>query len=174
LAKALATSEREHTARFDCVQPRYNLLHRDIEADLLPLCRDEGVGVIVFNPLAGGLLTGKHAPGGEPDPRGRFGDALGTTATTYRRRYWNEEALSAIQTLKGALEKRGKVLTTAVVAWVLRQPGVTSAIVGASRPEQLEATLGAPDLELDAEELALLDDVWFALPRQRPAEGPVR
>ena len=174
LGKALFVSQRARTLRFDSVQPRYNLLHRDIETDLLPLCRDQGVGVIVFNPLAGGLLTGKHAPGSEPERGGRFGDALGTTAETYRRRYWNEEALTAIQGLKGALEKRGKSLTTAAVAWVLRQPGVTAAIVGASRPEQLEATLRAPDLALDAEELALLDGLWFALPRPRPAEGPVR
>lgn len=174
LGKALFVSQRARTARFDCIQPRYNLLHRDIESDLLPLCRDQGVGVIVFNPLAGGLLTGKHAPGTEPERGGRFGDALGTTAETYRRRYWNEEALSAIRALKAALEKRGKSLTTAAVAWVLRQPGVTAAIVGASRPEQLEATLRAPELALDADELALLDGLWFALPRPRPAEGPVR
>ena len=62
LALALGTSERTGWARYDCIQPRYNVLYREIETELLPLCRDQGVGVIVYNPLAGGLLTGKHSP----------------------------------------------------------------------------------------------------------------
>ncbi len=174
LGTALAVSERAGLARFDCTQPRYNLLHRDIETDLLPLCRDAGVGVIVFNPLAGGLLSGKHAPGSEPDPGTRFGALLGATGTAYRRRYWQQESLEAVQALRRFFEPRGKPLASAAIAWVLRQPGITSAIVGASRPEQLEATLAAPDLVLDEQERQVLDDVWFQLPRQRPAEGPVR
>ena len=68
LAMAIGTSERHGWARYDCVQPRYNLLHRDIEAELLPLCRDQGVGVIAYNPLAGGFLTGKHSSEAPPRP----------------------------------------------------------------------------------------------------------
>ncbi len=174
LGEALATSERERVTRFDCTQPRYNLLHRDIEQDLLPLCRQRGVGVIVFNPLAGGLLTGKHAAGAEPDPDSRFGARLGDTAVAYRRRYWQEESLAAVQALKAYFEKRGKALATVAVGWVLAQPGISAAIVGASRPAQLDATLAATDLVLDDEERTVLDDVWFHLPRRRPAPGPVR
>jgi len=174
LAKALAVSERQGLVRFDCTQPRYNALHRDIESDLLPLCRDQGVGVIVFNPLAGGVLTGKHKPDAEPDPGGRFGARLGATATTYRRRYWQAESLAAVASLKAFLDERGKPLATAAVRWVLDQPGISAAIVGASRPEQLDQTLAASDLSLDADETAALDEVWFQLPRRRPAEGPVR
>jgi aryl-alcohol dehydrogenase-like predicted oxidoreductase len=173
LAKALGVAERLGTARFDCAQPRYNVLHREIETELLPLCRAEGVGVIVFNPMAGGLLTGKHRPGSEPDPSGRFGDRLGATAETYRNRYWQQESLEAVARLRALFEARGKVLPGVAVAWVLAQPGVTAAIVGASRPEQLDATLGAAELVLDEEERAALDAVWYQLPRRRPAPGPV-
>ena len=174
LGEALAVSERRDLVRFDCVQPRYNVLHRDIETDLLPLCRRQGVGVIVFNPLAGGLLTGKHAPGREPGADTRFGTQLGESGVIYRRRYWQQESLEAVGALKAFFDERGVSLTSAAVAWVLQQPGVSAAIVGASRPEQLEATLAASDLVLDAEALRALEDVWFELPRQRPAEGPVR
>jgi len=174
LAKALAVSERLGITRFDCTQPRYNLLHRDIEADLLTLCRDQGVGVIVFNPLAGGLLTGKHSPAAQPDPGGRFGERMGDTARAYRRRYWHQESLAAVVSLKAFFDARGRALAAAAVAWALAQPGLTAAIVGASRPEQLDVTLAASDLVLDHEERAALDEVWFHLPRQRPATGPVR
>jgi 1-deoxyxylulose-5-phosphate synthase len=174
LAKALGISERLKLTRFASAQPRYNVLYREIETELLPLCRDEGVGVMVFNPLAGGLLTGKHMPGGQPDPDGRFGERMGSTGQAYRRRYWQDEALAAVASLKAFFDKRGKALASVAVAWVLEQPGITAAIVGASRPDQLQATLAGSELTLDDEERQVLDEVWFALPRQRPSPGPVR
>ena len=99
LATALGISERLGLARFASVQPRYNVLYREIESELLPLCREAGVGVIAFNPLAGGLLTGKHSPGAAPDASGRFGERMGATAQAYRRRYWQDEALAAVASL---------------------------------------------------------------------------
>jgi aryl-alcohol dehydrogenase (NADP+) len=174
LARALGISERLSLARYSSAQPRYNVLYREIETELLPLCREAGVGVMVFNPLAGGLLTGKHAPGAPPDPGGRFGERMGTTAQAYRRRYWQDEALAAVASLKSYFDPRGKALASVAVAWVLEQPGITAAIVGASRPDQLQATLAGPDVKLDDEERKVLDEVWFSLPRQRPAAGPVR
>jgi aryl-alcohol dehydrogenase-like predicted oxidoreductase len=174
LGKALAVSERQSLARFDCTQPRYNLLHRDIESDLLPLCRDAGVGVICFNPLAGGLLTGKHAADKAPAEDGRFGSRLGATGVTYRGRYWNQESFEVIDALKAYFAPRGKALATVAVAWVLAQPGITAAIVGASRVEHLDATLAASETRLEAEELAALDEAWYRLPRRPPASGPVR
>jgi aryl-alcohol dehydrogenase (NADP+) len=174
LATALGVSDRLTLARFTSAQPRYNVLYREIETELVPLCREEGVGVIVFNPLAGGLLTGKHLPGAAPDPASRFGEQMGATAQAYRRRYWQDEALQAVASLKSFFDARGKALPSVAVAWVLDQPGITAAIVGASRPEQLEATLAGADLKLDDEERQVLDEVWYALPRQRPAPGPVR
>jgi len=174
LATALGISDRLTLARFTSAQPRYNVLYREIETELVPLCHEEGVGVIVFNPLAGGLLTGKHLPGAAPDPASRFGEQMGATAQAYRRRYWQDEALQAVASLKSFFDARGKALPSVAVSWVLDQPGITAAIVGASRPEQLEATLAGADLKLDDEERRVLDEVWYSLPRQRPAPGPVR
>ena len=174
LAKALGVSDRLRLTRFDSMQPRYNLLHREIETELLPLCRDQGVGVIAYNPLAGGLLSGKHAPGQEPAADTRFGQSMGATGDTYRRRYWQERSLEAVAMLKSFFEGRGKTLASVAVAWVLQQPGISAAIVGASRPDQLSATLSASEMRFDDDERQLLDEVWFTLPRQRPASGPVR
>src|SRR5262245_37266550 len=89
LATALWTSDKSGLTRFDCVQPRYNLLFREIENELLPLCRHHGIGVIPYNPLAGGFLTGKYKPSAEPTADVRFGLA-GRTQKIYRERYWQE------------------------------------------------------------------------------------
>jgi aryl-alcohol dehydrogenase (NADP+) len=174
MAKAASAADRLGQEGFVCTQPRYNALHRDIELDLLPLCADRGIGVIVFNPLAGGLLTGKHAPGKPPQPGSRFSEALESTAAVHRRRYWHEAFLAAVAELDAFFKKRDKRLATAAVAWVLRRPELTAAIVGASRLEQLDATLAASELALETDELQALDELWYRLPRQRPADGPVR
>ncbi len=166
LCRALWLSDSLRLARFDCLQPRYNLLHRDIETEILPLCRDQGVGVIPYNPLAGGLLTGKYRPGQEPLAATRF--ALGgTTGPLYRERYWHEAQLQAAERLRVFLEARGRSLAQVAIAWMLAQPGITSAIVGATRPEQLDQTLPAAELAPDAEELEACHAVWYELPRRR-------
>jgi 1-deoxyxylulose-5-phosphate synthase len=164
LAIAIGTSAQYGCARYDCVQPRYNLLHRDIEAELLPLCRDQGVGVIAYNPLAGGFLTGKHSSEEPPAPGTRF--TLGVSGELYRERYWHSAQFEAVATLKEFCRHRGWDLATAGVAWVLQQPGITSAIVGASRPEQLDSTLAAPGLTFDDEARAAFDAVWWSIPRR--------
>jgi 1-deoxyxylulose-5-phosphate synthase len=166
VALALGLSERHSWARFDCVQPRYNLLWREIEPELLPLCRDQGLGVIAYNPLAGGFLTGKYQTLERPQEGTRF--TLGKTGELYRERYWQPTQLEAVQQLDRFLQPRGKSLLQAALAWVLGQPGVTAAIVGASRSEQLDQSLAAADVHLDAEERAACDQVWYAVPR-RPA-----
>src|SRR5215831_18643973 len=162
VALSLGMSERLSLARYDCVQPRYNLLYRDIESELLPLCRDQGLGVIAYNPLAGGFLTGKHSAEAPPTPGTRF--TLGASGELYRERYWHAAQFEAVQTLKDYCRGRGWDLATASVAWVLQQPGITSAIVGASRPEQLDATLAAPEFTFDDEARAALDAVWWSIP----------
>jgi aryl-alcohol dehydrogenase (NADP+) len=166
LALALGRSEIEGWARFDCLQPRYNVLYREIESELLPLCRDQGVGVIAYNPMAGGLLTGKYQPGEAPRPGTRF--TLGASGELYRTRYWQAAQFEAVSALQAFFRGSDIPLAAASVAWVLAQPGISSAIVGASRPEQLDATLGAPELSLDAEALAACESVWWALPRRPP------
>jgi aryl-alcohol dehydrogenase-like predicted oxidoreductase len=168
LALALGMSDRLNLARYDCVQPRYNLLFRDVEAELLPLCRDQGVGVIAYNPLAGGFLSGKYRAVGEPPPGTRF--SLGKTGELYRERYWHQTQLEAVGRLRSYFEPRGKGLVRVAVAWVLQQPGVTSAIVGASRPEQLADSLAAVDLTFDEEEKEVCNLAWYGLPR--PVKPP--
>ena len=171
LALSLGMSDKHGWARYDCVQPRYNLLFRDIEAELLPLCRDQGIGVIAYNPLAGGFLTGKYRDqhAAAQPATGRF--ALGKTGELYRERYWQHAQFEAVDHLAKFFEGRGKALVQVAVAWVLEQPGVTSAIVGASRAEQLEQSLTAINLKLDEEEKEACDLAWFGLPRQKK---PVR
>jgi aryl-alcohol dehydrogenase-like predicted oxidoreductase len=163
VALSLGTSERLGLARYDCMQPRYNLLYRDIEAELLPLCRDQGLGVIAYNPLAGGFLSGKYAALGQPPTGTRF--ALGKTGELYRERYWHDAHLHAVEELRQHFQARGIALVTAAVAWVLAQPGITSAIVGASKPEQLEASLAAAELTLTPEDLQVCERAWYRLPR---------
>jgi aryl-alcohol dehydrogenase-like predicted oxidoreductase len=168
LADALWTSRLLNLARFDCDQPRYNLLFRMIEDEVLPLCRAHGVGVIVYNPLAGGMLTGKYLGTREPQPGTRFG--LPRRGEMYRQRYWNDAIFEAVQALHDFFAPRDKSLTHVALAWVLAQPGITSAILGASKPEQLADSVRGVDLTLDEEELAACDEAWYSLPRPRDAE----
>jgi aryl-alcohol dehydrogenase-like predicted oxidoreductase len=162
VALALGTSAAHGWARFDCVQPRYNLLYREIEAELLPLCRDQGLGVIAYNPLAGGFLTGRYQSLAAPPPGTRF--SLGKTGELYRERYWQAAQLQAVQELQKAL-KPGRSLIQVAVAWVLAQPGITSAIVGASKAEQLDESLAAIDIALEPQEREACNLAWFSLPR---------
>jgi 1-deoxyxylulose-5-phosphate synthase len=156
LARALGRSEVAQVVRFDSVQPRYNLLFREFERDLFPLCLEEGIGVIPYNPLAGGLLTGKHTLGG-PTEGTRF--TLGTAGRIYQQRYWHEREFETVQRLAEIAGTAGISLTTLAVAWVLANPAVTSPIVGASRPEQLEDSVRAVETALDAGLLAELDEL---------------
>ncbi|CAA9582437.1 MAG: Oxidoreductase, aldo/keto reductase family [uncultured Thermomicrobiales bacterium] len=165
LADALWTSKELRLARFDSVQPRYNLLFRMIEDELLPLCQAHGVGVMAYNPLAGGMLTGRYREARDPQPGTRFG--LERSGQMYQRRYWNDDVFQAVAALGDFLALRGKEPTHVALAWVLAQPVVTSAILGASRPEQLVDSLRGVGAILDDEERAACDDVWFQLPRER-------
>jgi aryl-alcohol dehydrogenase-like predicted oxidoreductase len=169
VALGLGTSDRLGLERFDCVQPRYNLLHRDIEAELLPLCRDQGVGVIAYNPLAGGFLSGKYASLEQVPPGTRF--SLGKTGDLYRERYWHKAQHEAVKQLKRHFDAKGTPLVRVAIAWVLAQPGVTSAILGASRPEQLADSLAGAETALDEQDREVCDLAWYSLPR--PAK-PVR
>ncbi len=168
LMSSLWTADSKRTIRFDAVQPRYNLLYRHIESELLPAAAEYGVGAVVFNPLAAGVLTGKYKPGEKPREGTRF--ALGTAATLYQQRYWQDEQLEVVQRLSADVASRGKSLTHVAVKWVLEQPGVTAAIVGASRAEQLRDSLKALDVQLDDADRKACDDAWYALPRRRPEE----
>lgn len=156
LARSLGRAEVLGTARFDCVQPRYNLLFREIERELLPLCEEEGIAVIPYNPLAGGLLTGKHHRGA-PTQGTRF--TLGWAAGRYQERYWHEKMFDTVDLVRPIAEEVGVPLATLALQWVLAHPTVTAPIVGASRPEQLAAAVEAVRTPLDPEVKARLDEI---------------
>jgi aryl-alcohol dehydrogenase-like predicted oxidoreductase len=157
LARAIGRSETLGLARFDAVQPRYNLLFREFERELLPLCLDEGVGVIPYNPIAGGMLSGKHDRSKPPEEGTRF--TLGNAARTYQDRYWHDNVFDTVDQLVKVADEAGFPLATLAVAWVLQHPAITSPIVGASRPEQLDATVAAVNTSLDADLVATLNDL---------------
>ena len=167
LATALSISDKHELARIDCVQPRYNILFREIEHELLPLCQHNGIGVIAYNPLAGGFLTGKYKAGAEPGRETRFGFLTGRTQSIYHKRYWQDVQFEAVAHLKNYFAQRDKALTRVAIAWVLAQPDVTSAIVGATSAAQLRESMPAIEIKLDTEEMKTCDDVWFELPRLR-------
>ena len=139
------------------VQPRYSLLFREIERELLPLAGEEGLGVIPYNPLAGGLLTGKYKPGAKPEDNTRF--TLGTAGAMYQDRYWNERSFATVAQLHELADEAGVPLATLAVAWVMANPLITAPLLGASRPEQLDATLAAAEYKLDAGLKQRLDEL---------------
>ena len=137
--------------------------------ELLPLCVDQGLGVIVYNPLAGGFLSGKYSPGQEVEAGTRF--SLGTAAERYQARYWQDSQFQAVEALKTVVENKELDMVSVAVAWVLAQPGITSAIIGASRPDQLDANLAAFEIEFDKELTAACEAAWWSLPRRPVQEG---
>ncbi len=169
LGQALATSARLGVARYESVQPRYNLLYREIETELLPLARAEGLGVLVYNPLAGGFLSGKYKKGDDPVEGTRF--TLGTAARRYQQRYWDDAQFDAAEMIRAVADAHGVTMAALAIAWVIAQPGVTSAIVGASRPEHLEAALLGAQLDITGDLRAALNAPWWTLPRRPIIEG---
>jgi aryl-alcohol dehydrogenase-like predicted oxidoreductase len=156
LVRAVGRTETLRLARLDCVQPRYNLLFRQIEREMLPYCREDGIGVIPYNPIAGGLLTGKHARGA-PTAGTRF--TLGTAADNYQDRYWHDREFDTVDALSQLAERAGVDLVTLSVAWVLAHPAVTAPIIGASSPGQLDASLAAAGYRIEPDLKRELDDV---------------
>jgi aryl-alcohol dehydrogenase-like predicted oxidoreductase len=157
LVRAIGRSETLRLARFDSVQPRYNLLFRQIEREMLPFCEEDGVGVISYNPIAGGLLSGKHNRSAEPPEGTRF--TLGNAGSTYQQRYWHEQMFDTVDALRKLADEAGVSLVTLSVAWVLANKAITAPIIGASQPRQLDASLAAATYELDPDLKQRLDDL---------------
>jgi len=133
-------------------QPYYNMLGRGIERDVIPLCEREGIGQVVFSPLAQGVLTGKYQPG-QPPP-------AGTRAADERQNMFlrlDDATLAKVQKLKPIAERRGLTMAQMALAWCLRQPNVSSVITGASRPEQVVDNAAASSMKLSEQDLADID-----------------
>lgn len=158
LARMIGRQDTLRLTRFTSVQPRYTLLFREIERELLPLSQEEGLAVMPFNPLAGGLLSGRYRPSDEPD-KGRFSTEVGQFGAVYQSRYWHDREFETIEALSRIADEAGVPLTTLSVAWILANPVVTSVLLGASRAGQLDDTIAAAGFTLGPELKAALDEL---------------
>ena len=157
LVRAVGRTETLRLARLDCVQPRYNLLFRQIEREMLPYCGEEGIGVIPYNPIAGGLLSGKHSRANPPPEGSRF--TLGNAAQNYQERYWHDREFDTVDALHQLAKEAGVNLVTLSVAWVMANQAVTAPIIGASNPDQLGHSLAAAEYTIDDDLMGQLDDL---------------
>lgn len=155
LVRANMLADKHHWARIDCLQPEYSLLIRSTEWELLPVCREEGVGVIAWSPLAGGWLSGKYRRGQPPPPDSRVGRADRWDDLPEQRE--SELAWRIIDTLWEIADARGKSCAQVALNWVRQQPGVTAPIIGARKLEQLKDNLASTEWTLTAEELDKLN-----------------
>ena len=137
-------------------QPQYSMLHRDIETHVLPVSKQLGLGQVVWSPIAQGVLSGKYRPGDHPPEGTRAADP---EAGAFMESWMDDRVLAAVQNLRPIAEELGVTMAQMAIAWVLRDPGVASAIVGASRPEQVEENVAASGVELGAEALERIDAV---------------
>jgi aryl-alcohol dehydrogenase-like predicted oxidoreductase len=155
LTRAIMLSEIHGWVRFDCLQPEYSLLVRSTEWELLPLCCEEGIGVIAWSPLAGGWLTGKYQRGQPPPSDSRVGRADRWDDLPEQRE--NERTWNIVDTLIEIGKVRSKTASQVAINWVLRQPGVTAPIFGARTMEQLQDNVGSTGWVLTEEEISDLN-----------------
>ncbi len=156
IARAIGRSELLGLARFVSVQPRYSLLFRQMERNMFPMCAEEGLAVIPYNPLAGGLLTGKHKFDASPPEGTRF--RLGTAAGNYQDRYWQQREFTSVEALREIAAAAGLGMVQMALAWVLANPVVTAPIIGASKPAQLDDSIAALSVTLTDEVRQRLDE----------------
>src|SRR6266478_7180527 len=167
LMKSLWISDRHDFARFDSLQPQYSLITRDIEREILPLCRYENVGVIPWSPLGGGFLTGKYRSGQRPPEDSRL------AKVDMWNRLADERNYATLEAVEHVAKERGRAISQVALAWVNQQPGVSSVIYGARTEEQNEQNIGAIGFRLEAAELAALDKA-SALPPEYPTSMQAR
>ncbi|WP_285753805.1 aldo/keto reductase family protein [Lentzea sp. NBRC 105346] len=147
---------RELKVPFISHQPQYSMLWRVIESQVVPTCEREGISQIVFSPIAQGILTGKYLPGAEVPSGSRGADERGSRMIA---RWMRDDVLTAVQGLQPLAAEAGLTMAQLAVAWVLQNPNVASAIIGASRPEQVQENVKAAGVKLDADLLKKIDEV---------------
>ena len=148
-------------------QPQYNMIWRVIESEVIPLCEREGIGQIVWSPIAQGVLTGKYLPGAEPPAGSRATDERGAS---FISDYLADGVLNAVQALRPVADEAGLTLSQLAVAWVLQNPGVSAAIVGATKPEHVRENVKAAGVKLDPALMARIDEVMSPVVVRDPAE----
>jgi aryl-alcohol dehydrogenase-like predicted oxidoreductase len=169
IAAALKIQDARGYNRFVSSQPQYSALWRVIEAEVVPLSEKEGIGQIVWSPMAQGVLTGKYLPGKKPPAGSRATDKKGGAGMISR--WMKDDVLSTVQKLKPIADKAGLTMSQLSVAWVLQNPNVSSAIVGATKPSQVKENVKASGIKLDAETLKAIDSALGNLPEKDPAQN---
>ena len=160
IAKALGVAQREGLARFESLQAYYTIAGRDLERELVPMLESEGLGLMVWSPLAGGLLSGKYG-------RAQQGEA-GSRRTTFDFPPVNRErAWDCVDAMRPIAQAKGVSVAQIALAWLLHQKAVTSVIIGAKRVDQLDDNIAATKVKLSVEELGVLNEV-SALPAEYP------
>jgi aryl-alcohol dehydrogenase-like predicted oxidoreductase len=157
IAAALRIADQMGLDRIVSNQPQYNMLWRVIEPEVIPLCEKEGLGQIVFSPIGQGVLTGKYAPGAPPPAGSRATDEAGGAG--FISRWMDDQVLSAVAGLPALAAEAGLTPAQLAVAWVLQNPNVSAAIIGASRPEQVRENVAAAGVRLDGDLMRKIDEV---------------
>jgi aryl-alcohol dehydrogenase-like predicted oxidoreductase len=149
-------------------QPQYSMLWRVIEAEVVPTSEELGIGQVVFSPIAQGVLTGKYQPGQAPPAGSRATDDK--SGADFIARLLTDEVLSTVQRLKPLAEQAGLTMAQLAVAWVLQNPNVSAAIIGASRPEQVYDNAKASGVKLDGDLLKAIDEIVYSVAERDPAK----
>jgi aryl-alcohol dehydrogenase-like predicted oxidoreductase len=166
IAAALRIASEMGLDRIISNQPQYNMIWRVIETDVVPLCEAEGIGQIVWSPIAQGALTGKYLPGAAPPSGSRATDSRGSS---FIREYLNDDILRRVQELRPVADEAGLSMSQLAVAWTLQNPNVSAAIVGASRPEQVRENVRAAGVRLEQGIMKRIDDVLGPVVQRDPA-----
>jgi len=161
-------------------QPQYSMLYRVIEAEVIPTCEELGLGQVVWSPIAQGVLTGKYKPGAPPPAGSRATDEMG--GANFIKHWLRDDVLTAVGRLEPIAAEAGLTMAQLAVAWVLQNPNVSSAIVGATRPEQVVDNVAASGVTLEPAVLKAIDEALGAIPitdpsltaGQSPAKRPIR
>ena len=148
-------------------QPQYSMLWRVIEGDVVPICVSLGISQIVYSPIAQGALTGKYRPGEQPPTGSRATDEKG--GANMIKRWMRDDVLTRVQQLEPIASQAGLSMAQLAVAWVLQNDNVASAIIGASRPEQVQDNAGASGVKLEGELMAKIDQVLDPVVERDPA-----
>jgi aryl-alcohol dehydrogenase-like predicted oxidoreductase len=168
IAQALRIADEMGFDRIVSNQPQYSMLWRVIESDVVPLCEKEGIGQIVWSPIAQGVLTGKYKPGAAPPAGSRATDEA--SGAGFISRLMEDDILSRVQALQPIADEAGLSMAQLAIAWVLQNQNVSAAIIGASRPEQVRDNAKAAGVKLAPELLARIDDALGPIVERDPAK----
>lgn len=167
IAQALKIADEMGFDRLVSNQPQYSMLWRVIESEIVPLSEKEGVGQIVWSPIGQGVLTGKYVPGQQPPEGSRATDKSGSAMIS---RFMKDDVLARVQELKPIAADLGLSMAQLAIAWVLQNPNVSSAIVGASRPEQVRDNVKAAGVKLEDGVLQRIDEVLGGVVERDPTK----